>query len=102
MGLLVALCVSFSPELAFFNQYKSMFDFNENAALFTKISLVVTLLIFFLGGFAFNNHRSHQSELYSLMLFSLISSNSFQFYKFSNTIFRNRNLIYSAICNGWK
>ena len=62
------------PELAFFNQYKSMFDFNENAALFTKISLVVTLLIFFLGGFAFNNHRSHQSELYSLMLFSLIGA----------------------------
>jgi DNA-directed RNA polymerase subunit beta' len=30
------------------------------------------------------------------------SSNSFQFYKFSNTILRNRNLIYSAICNGWK
>ena len=74
LGLLVALCVSFSPELAFFNQYKSMFDFNENAALFTKISLVVTLLIFFLGGFAFNNHRSHQSELYSLMLFSLIGA----------------------------
>ena len=70
-GLLVALYVSFLPECSFFNQYKSMFDFDENAALFTKISLVVTLLIFFLGGFAFNNHRSHQSELYALMLFSL-------------------------------
>lgn len=70
-GLLVALYVSFLPECSFFNQYKSMFYFDENAALFTKISLVVTLLIFFLGGFAFNNHRSHQSELYALMLFSL-------------------------------
>jgi NADH-quinone oxidoreductase subunit N len=49
-----------------------MFDFDENSALFSKISIVVTLLIFFLGGFAFNNHRSHQSELYALLLFSLI------------------------------
>jgi NADH-quinone oxidoreductase subunit N len=48
-----------------------MFEFGPNAALFTKISLVVTLLIFFLGGFAFSNHRSHQSELYALMLLSL-------------------------------
>ena len=37
-GLLVALYVSFLPECSFFNQYKSMFDFDENAALFTKIS----------------------------------------------------------------
>ena len=72
VGLMVALYVSFMPECSFFNQYKTMFDFDENSALFSKISIVVTLLIFFLGGFAFNNHRSHQSELYALLLFSLI------------------------------
>lgn len=71
LGLLVALYVSFLPEYSFFNQYKSMFDFDDDSALFSKISIVVTLLVFFLGGFAFNNHRSHQSELYALMLFSL-------------------------------
>lgn len=71
-GLLVAFYVSFLPEHQFFAQYKSMFDFSQTAALFTKISIVVTLLLFFLGGFAFSNHRSHQSELYTLMLFSLI------------------------------
>ncbi|MGC4128981.1 MAG: NADH-quinone oxidoreductase subunit N [Bergeyella sp.] len=71
IGLLVALCASFSPELAFFDRYRSMYIFNENAALFTKISIAATLLIFFLGGFAFSNHRSHQSELYAMMLFSL-------------------------------
>lgn len=74
LGLLVALYVSFLPECSFFNQYKSMFDFDDNSALFTKISIVVTLLVFFLGGFAFNNHRSHQSELYALMLFSLVGA----------------------------
>lgn len=71
LGLLVALSVSFVPDCSFFAQYKSMFEYDANAMLFTKISLVITLLIFFLGGFAFNNHRSHQSELYALMLFSL-------------------------------
>ena len=71
LGLILAFYVSFLPELAFFSQYKHMFEFGPNAALFTKITLVITLLIFFLGGFAFSNHRSHQSELYALMLFSL-------------------------------
>lgn len=71
LGLLVAFYVSFLPDPSFFNQYKPMFDFGLNAALFSKISIVITLLIFFLGGFAFSNHRSHQSELYALMLFSL-------------------------------
>ncbi|HAI81166.1 MAG TPA: NADH-quinone oxidoreductase subunit N, partial [Chryseobacterium sp.] len=41
------------------------------AALFTKIAIVITILLFFLGGFSFSNHRSHQSELYALMLFAL-------------------------------
>ncbi|KIA85934.1 NADH-quinone oxidoreductase subunit N [Kaistella jeonii] len=71
LGLLIAFYVSFLPELAFFSQYKSMFEYGANASLFTKISIVITLLIFFLGGFAFSNHRSHQSELYALMLMSL-------------------------------
>lgn len=71
LGLLIAFYVSFLPEAAFFSQYKSMFEYTANAALFTKVALVVTILIFFLGGFAFSNHRSHQSELYALMLFAL-------------------------------
>lgn len=71
LGLLVALWVSFMPQAEFFNQYRAMYDYGANTALFTKIAIVVTLLIFFLGGFAFNNHRSHQSELYALMLFAL-------------------------------
>ncbi len=71
LGLFAALAASFYPDCSFFTQYKTMFLYDDNAALFTKISLVITLLIFFLGGFAFNNHRSHQSELYALMLFSL-------------------------------
>lgn len=71
IGIIIAFYVSFLPEADFFSQYKHMFEFGQNAALFTKISLVITLLIFFLGGFAFSNHRSHQAELYALMLFSL-------------------------------
>ncbi|WP_027384484.1 NADH-quinone oxidoreductase subunit N [Epilithonimonas caeni] len=71
LGLVVGLVVSFFPECEFFAQYKSMYDYSYNAALFTKVSIVVTTLLFFLGGFAFSNHRSHQSELYALMLFAL-------------------------------
>lgn len=71
LGLLVAFYVSFLPEAEFFNQYKSMFDYTVNTALFTKIAIVITILLFFLGGFSFSNHRSHQSELYALMLFAL-------------------------------
>lgn len=70
-GLIVGLGISFLPECEFFAQYKSMYDYSYNAALFTKVSIVVTTLLFFLGGFAFSNHRSHQSELYALMLFAL-------------------------------
>ncbi len=71
LGLIIAFYVSFLPEYSFFNQYETMFKFGANTVLFTKISIVITLLIFFLGGFAFSNHRSHQSELYALMLLSL-------------------------------
>lgn len=70
-GLLIAFYVSFLPEPEFFSRYDAMYEFGANAALFTRISIIVTLLVFFLGGFAFSNHRSHQSELYALMLFSL-------------------------------
>ena len=71
LGLMIALYVSFLPEAAFFEKYKLMYEYGANTALFTKISIVVTLLLFFLGGFAFSNHRNHQSELYALMLFAL-------------------------------
>lgn len=71
LGLLIAFAVSYQPEPAFFAQYKPMFDFGANAALLTRISLIITILIFFLGGFALSNHRSHQSELYALMMFVL-------------------------------
>lgn len=70
-GLLLALYLSFMPDCHFFAQYKNMYDFSTNAALFSKVAIVITILIFLLGGFAFNNHRSHQSELYALMLFAL-------------------------------
>lgn len=70
-GLLFALYIAYLPEASFFEKYRAMFEYGTNAALFTKISIVVTLLIFFLGGFAFANHRRHQSELYALMLIAL-------------------------------
>lgn len=72
LGLIIAFYVSYLPELAFFSAYRSMFEISQSAIIFPRIAIVITLLIFFLGGFAFSNHRSHQSELYSLMLFSLI------------------------------
>lgn len=71
LGLMIAFYVSYLPEFAFFNQFQHMYEFGANAALFTKISIVITILLFFLGGFSFSNHRNHQSELYALMLFSL-------------------------------
>jgi len=71
LGLLIAFWVSFQPDCEFFSKYKTMYEYGANTALFTKISIVTTLLIFFIAGFAFSNHRSHQSELYALMLFSL-------------------------------
>lgn len=87
LGLLIAFWLSFYPDLPFFGKYKSMYDYGLNTALFTKISLVITILIFFLGGFAFSNHRSHQSELYALMLFSLCGSIVFFGYQNLVTLF---------------
>lgn len=71
LGLIVALWTSFQPEPTFFLKYASMYQFGANAALFSRIAILITLFIFFLGGFALTNHRRHQSELYALMLFSL-------------------------------
>ncbi|SDE29610.1 NADH-quinone oxidoreductase subunit N [Riemerella columbipharyngis] len=71
LGLGIALAVSYGSDCDFFAKYKPMFYFNGVAALYTKMVLAITLLIFFLGSFAFSNHRSHQSELYALILFSL-------------------------------
>ncbi|KUY30915.1 NADH-quinone oxidoreductase subunit N [Elizabethkingia ursingii] len=71
LGLLIAFYVSYMPDCSFFLKYDNMYLYDGPARLLTQISIVVTLLIFFLGGFAFNNHRSHQSELYALMLLSL-------------------------------
>ena len=70
-GLLVAFWASFMPDCSFFLKYDNMYIYDAPARLLTQIALVVTILIFFLAGFAFNNHRSHQSELYALMLLSL-------------------------------
>ncbi len=70
-GLLAALWASYMSEAAFFERYTSMFIFDAPAVLFTRVAVTITLLVFFIAGFAFSNHRSHQSELYSLMLFAL-------------------------------
>lgn len=71
LGLFIALSVSYCPESAFFSQYENMYLYSEDTALFTRISLVVSILLCFIAGFAFSNHRSHQSELYALMLMAL-------------------------------
>ncbi len=70
-GVILALVCSYFPELAFFHQYDLMVKFDLNAALYTRIALFLTLLIFILGDFALINHSSHASEMYALILFSL-------------------------------
>ena len=45
LGLLVALGISFLPESAFFEQYRNMYEYTPNVAIFTKIALVVTTII---------------------------------------------------------
>lgn len=71
LGLAAALVVSFQPEYSFFQKYESMYLFDKEAKLFTKITIVITMCIFFMGSFAFTSHRKHQSELYALILFSV-------------------------------
>ena len=92
-GLLLALVVSFQPECSFFAKYQSMYIYDETAALFTRIAIIITTLIFFLGGFALSNHRSHQSELYALMLFALCGG----IILFG---FENMTVLHTALCNG--
>jgi len=70
-GLLVALSLSDMPDSSFFQRYESMYIYDTSARILTQIAIFITILIFFLGKFAFSDHRSHQSELYSLMLLSL-------------------------------
>lgn len=69
LGVAMVLCCSAQP--AFFEQFKNMVDFNATAALMSKIAIVITTLVFILGDFALSNHRSHQSEVYALLLFAL-------------------------------
>lgn len=71
LGLLIALVVSFLPELSFWSEYQKMFLYDKEVALFTQISLIVTLLIFILGKLGLYAHRGHQSEMYALVMFSL-------------------------------
>ncbi len=71
IGLFLALATTFYGECPFFARYESMFKFDDTAKIFTQISLIATLLIFFLGKYAFRLIDHHQSEVYSLLLFSL-------------------------------
>lgn len=71
LGLIIALYVSYLPEASFFAKYANMYQYTQAAALFSKLAIVITIFIFFMGGFSFSNHRRHQSELYALMLFAL-------------------------------
>ena len=71
LGTLGALIVSFFSEISFVDSYQKMFWFDEHATLLTKITLVVNVLILFLGDFALYRHKNHRSEMYALVLFSL-------------------------------
>jgi len=84
LGLLIAFLVSFMPDSDFFFRYENMYIYDSPARLFSQISIFITLLIFFIAGFAFNNHRSHQSELYALMLLSLCGA--FVLFGFNNLV----------------
>lgn len=71
LGLLIAFYFSYYGDGSFFERYHNMYVFDGPARMMSQISIVITILLFFLAGFAFNNHRSHESELYALMLLSL-------------------------------
>ncbi|WP_128330812.1 NADH-quinone oxidoreductase subunit N [Apibacter sp. HY039] len=71
IGLLVAFAATFYGEVPFFLKYSSMFVFDGTSKIFTQIVIIATLLIFLLGRYAFRLIDHHQSEVYSLMLFSL-------------------------------
>lgn len=71
LGLAGSFYISYFPDCSFFEKYQLMYSYSRQGMLFTRISIIVVFFIFLISGFAFNNHRRHQSELYSLMLFSL-------------------------------
>jgi len=71
LGLLIAFSLSYMPDCNFFLRYGSMYIYDDSARILTQVSIFITILIFFLGGCAFTDHRNHRSELYSLMLLSL-------------------------------
>lgn len=71
VGLILAFVVSFYGDCSFFTRYKFMFSFDPMAQIFTQISIIITLLIFALGRYAFKLIDHHQAEIYCLLLFSL-------------------------------
>lgn len=71
LGLSLALVVSFFPETEFFSQYKSMYLYSSDAAMFSKIALVISLLLLCISGIALNSQKSIQPEIFALMQFSL-------------------------------
>jgi proton-translocating NADH-quinone oxidoreductase chain N len=84
-GLALAFYFSFQPDAAFFAQYKHMYAFADMPSVwFTRSALLVCFGIFAISDFASYNHRSHQSELYALMLFSL--SGALILFGFTNMI----------------
>lgn len=70
-GLVAAFILLHVQLPAYFSSFSSMIAFDESAAVYTRIALITTFLIFLIGDFALSNHRSHESEIYALMLFSL-------------------------------
>lgn len=71
LGLFVAFGISFIPEFSLWEAYQNMFKYDAGASLFTKISILITIFIFFLGDFALYHHHKHQPEMYAMTLFSL-------------------------------
>ncbi|MDR3272553.1 MAG: NADH-quinone oxidoreductase subunit N [Flavobacteriaceae bacterium] len=71
IGIIAALITSFFNDCSFFDRYTPLFVFDKTAKIFTQISLFTALLILLLGKFAFRLIDRHQSEVYSLILFSL-------------------------------
>ena len=71
VGVIAALVTSFFNDCSFFNQYASLFSFDASAKIFTQVSLFIALLILLLGRFALRMIDHYQSEVYTLILFSL-------------------------------
>ncbi len=71
IGLFAALATTFYGDCSFFSRYASMFVFDNTGKIFTQIAIIITILIFFLGKYAFRLIDHHQAEVYSLLLFSL-------------------------------